>query len=93
VPGEPGDACKRPRIAVGADGIEMAAKSEDLKFGGDGDALYFHGYMEFTDLSGRETYRSGFLYSFYPSVPERGLVTGPTAKHWYYEKIEPDERA
>ena len=53
--------------------------------------VYFHGFLEFSDASGRLRGRTGFCFVYLPKIKSRGFcVAFPknTEKHWYYEKIE-----
>ncbi|WP_439526258.1 hypothetical protein [Roseovarius mucosus] len=52
---------------------------------------YFHGFVEFSDASGRSRGRTGFCFVFLPSISSRGMSVGfpeDTKGHWYYNKID-----
>ncbi|WP_151978850.1 MULTISPECIES: hypothetical protein [unclassified Roseovarius] len=52
---------------------------------------YFHGFVEFSDASGRRRGRTGFCFVFLPSISSRGMSVGfpeDTKGHWYYNKID-----
>jgi hypothetical protein len=78
-------------IPIGPDGIIMAMNSESLVPAQCADPwLTFYGYLEFTDLAGKETYISGFAFNYDPKLPHRGLITARfnSGEYWYHRKKE-----